>query len=95
MATIVPGITTGLAMNKTIAPAALLCAVSCPSWAQEPAWHVLDGALHEGGAEHRELALAPLATIGGEDARAVKAAVDALRDKDPSCADPPRSPSER
>jgi HEAT repeat protein len=61
------------------AKAADLSAAPAPS--QEAAWRVLNASLHD-DAEHRRQALASLATIGGNNPDAKKAALAALQDKD-------------
>lgn len=49
--------------------------------AQTHAWAVLDQSLHEGNADHRQEALAAIATIGKDNPEAVLRAVAALQDK--------------
>jgi len=48
---------------------------------EQEAWQVLNDSLHSGDTDHRRQALAALATIDGGNMRAVKAAEEALRDK--------------
>jgi HEAT repeat protein len=50
---------------------------------QETAWGVLDTSLRSGNLDHRRQALAAIGTIPNSDSRAVKAAEEALQDKDP------------
>ncbi len=58
-------------------------AVQADTGGQQAAWGVLSTSLQSDNFDHRRQALAAIATIPNTDARAVKAAEDALHDKDP------------
>lgn len=51
---------------------------------KDQAWQTLYTSLHSGDADHRRQALAALSTIDGHNSQAVKACIDALRDKSSS-----------